>query len=93
MTEHEKPRGHLFIGLLIGGTLGVLAGVLFAPKSGKELRSEIKEKGSAVLKDAKNIYADCTTKAKQMANSIAIRGFMIVTFLLRFTVSLRFIFP
>ena len=66
MTEHEKPRGHLFIGLLIGGTLGALAGVLFAPKSGKELRSEIKEKGSAVLKDAKNIYADATTKAKQI---------------------------
>jgi len=53
MTEHERPLGHLFVGLLIGGTLGALAGVLFAPKSRKELRSEIKEKGSAVLKDAK----------------------------------------
>ena len=29
----------------------VLAGILFAPKSGKELRSDIKEKGSEVLKD------------------------------------------
>lgn len=66
MTERERPLGHLFVGLLIGGTLGALAGVLFAPKSGKELRSEIKEKGSAVLKDAKNIYADATTKAKQI---------------------------
>lgn len=66
MTEHERPLGHLFVGLLIGGTLGALAGVLFAPKSGKELRSEIKEKGSAVLKDANNIYADATTKAKQI---------------------------
>jgi gas vesicle protein len=66
MTEHEKPQDHLFVGLLIGGTLGALAGILFAPKSGKELRSEIREKRSAVLKDAKEIYADASTKAKEI---------------------------
>lgn len=66
MTEHEKPQDHLFVGLLIGGALGALAGILFAPKSGKELRSEIREKGSAVLKDAKEIYADASTKAKEI---------------------------
>jgi gas vesicle protein len=31
--------------------LGALVGIFFAPKSGKELRSDIKEKGSEVLKD------------------------------------------
>lgn len=67
MTELEKPMGHLFVGLLIGGALGALAGVLFAPKSGQELRSEIKEKGSAVLNDAKDIYVDVSTKAKEIA--------------------------
>lgn len=66
MTEHETPHSHLFAGLLIGGALGVLAGILFAPKSGKELRSEIKEKGSAVLKDAQEMYADASSKAKQI---------------------------
>jgi len=66
MTEHEKPQGHFFMGLLIGGALGALAGIFFAPKSGKELRSDIKEKGSEVLKDAKEIYADASTKAKEI---------------------------
>lgn len=66
MTEQERPRGHLFVGLLIGGALGALAGILLAPKSGKELRSEIKEKGDLVLKDAKDIYADTSTKAKEI---------------------------
>jgi gas vesicle protein len=67
MTEHEKnSQSHLFVGLLIGSALGALAGILFAPKAGKELRSEIKEKGNAVLKDAKDIYADATTKAKEI---------------------------
>lgn len=66
MTEHERPLGHLFIGLLIGSALGALAGILFAPKSGKELRSEIRERRNSVLKDAKDIYADATTKAKEI---------------------------
>lgn len=66
MAEHEKPQSHFFMGFLIGGVLGALAGILFAPKSGKELRSDIKEKGSKVLKDAKGIYADTRTKAKEI---------------------------
>jgi gas vesicle protein len=66
MGEHEKPQCHFFMGLLIGGALGALAGIFFAPKSGKELRSDIKEKGSEVLKDAKGIYADTSTKAKEI---------------------------
>jgi gas vesicle protein len=66
MAEQEKPQGHFFMGLLIGGVLGALACIFFAPKSGKELRSDIKEKGSEVLKDAKEIYADASTKAKDI---------------------------
>jgi gas vesicle protein len=63
---HEKLKGHLFVGLMIGGALGAVAGILFAPKSGKELRSEIKERGSAALKDAKATYTDASSKAKQI---------------------------
>jgi len=66
MEEHEKSQGHLFKGLLIGGVLGALAGIFFAPKSGKEFRSDIKKKGHEVLKDAKDIYADVSTKAKDV---------------------------
>ena len=66
MEEQEKPQCNFFKGLLIGGALGALAGILFAPKSGKELRSDINEIGSEVLKDAKEIYADASTKAKEI---------------------------
>ena len=64
MAEHEEPQGHFFMGFLIGSVLGALAGIFFAPKSGKDLRSDIKEKGTEGLKDAKEIYADASTKAK-----------------------------
>jgi gas vesicle protein len=68
MTEHNLPHGRLFIGLLIGGAIGAVAGILFAPKSGKELRAEIREKGSAGLKDSKELLKDVGTKASQIMN-------------------------
>jgi len=64
MAEQEKPQCHFCLGLLIGGALGALAGILFATKSGKELRSDIKGKVREVVKDAEDIYADSSTKAK-----------------------------
>ena len=70
MGEQEKPQCYLFMGLLIGGALGAVAGIFFAPKSGKELRSDIKEKGSEVLKDTKEIYADAGTKAKEIIGEV-----------------------
>ena len=74
MAEHEKPQGHFFMGFLIGGALGAMAGIFFAPKSGKELRSDIKEKGIEVLKDAKEIYADASTKAKAIIDEAKYRA-------------------
>ena len=66
MAEHANQRGHIFMGFLMGSILGGLAGILFAPKSGKDLRADINEKGREVLKDAKEIYADASTKAKEI---------------------------
>jgi len=66
MTEHEKTLGHLLVGILIGSALGALAGIFFAPKSGRELRSDIRAKRNALLKDAKDIYDDASTKATRI---------------------------
>jgi len=70
MEEHENPQCHFCMGLLIGGVLGALAGIFFAPKSGKELRSDIKEKGNEFLKDTKEISADAGTKAKDIIEEV-----------------------
>ena len=53
MAENSSDRGGFLRGLFIGSVLGALAGLLFAPKSGKELRSELKQKGTEVLEEAK----------------------------------------
>lgn len=70
MEEQEKPPCHFCMGLLIGGALGALAGIFFAPKSGKELRSDIKEKGNEFLKYTKEIYVDVGTKAKDIIEEV-----------------------
>lgn len=57
-------NGYFAKGLIIGGVSGALAGLLFAPKSGKKLRADIKEKGSDALKDTKGFYFDTQKKAK-----------------------------
>jgi gas vesicle protein len=66
MAENEKHCGNFLKGLVIGSFLGALAGIFFAPKPGKELRADLKEKGSGVLKDGKEIYADASTKAREI---------------------------
>ncbi len=60
MTEDRNNQNDLLIGFLFGSILGALAGILFAPKSGKQLRSKIKEKGAEVLRDAEEIYEEAT---------------------------------
>ena len=64
MTENENGRGGFLRGLLIGSALGALAGLLFAPKSGKELRSELKRKGEEVLDEAGDLYSEARARAK-----------------------------
>jgi len=60
-TERTKSRlGRFLGGLFLGGLVGGLAGILFAPKAGKELRADIKEKGI----EAKKMYDDSGVKAK-----------------------------
>ncbi len=64
MAENESDWSPFLRGLMIGSFLGALAGVLFAPKPGKELRAEIKAKGDEVLQDAQEIYDEATRKAQ-----------------------------
>ncbi len=64
-TQEMKNGGGIFLkGLLFGGILGAVAGILLAPRPGRALRADIKEKGGTAIKDAKRIYEDSRTRAK-----------------------------
>ena len=47
MAENNGTSKVFFMGLLAGGAIGALLALLYAPKSGKELRADIKAKNSA----------------------------------------------
>ena len=52
----EKWRYNNFVtGLLIGSALGGLAGLLFAPKSGRELRAGIKTTRQKAFEETKDL--------------------------------------
>ncbi len=51
-------------GFLIGGLAGVIAGVLFAPKSGKETRDELGEKAADIATRVKEEYEIALEKNK-----------------------------
>lgn len=65
--ENNSGKGLLF-GLLAGGAIGALLGLLFAPKSGRELREDIKHKSDEYMDDAEKYIADARTKAKDLIN-------------------------
>ncbi|HUL32055.1 MAG TPA: YtxH domain-containing protein [Thermodesulfobacteriota bacterium] len=64
MPENDSGRGGFLRGLLIGSALGALGGLLFAPKSGEEFRSELKRKGSDVFDEANDLYSEARARAK-----------------------------
>ena len=56
------------IGFLTGGIVGAVIALLYAPKSGKELRKDIKDKADEWKDEAEKYIADAKDKAKEMIN-------------------------
>ncbi len=57
----KKIKSRLLEGALLGAALGVAAGMLFAPKSGKKLRGDIRTR-------AADFYTSVLPKLKQLKN-------------------------
>lgn len=73
MEKTCNVYGRFFQGVLVGSFLGAMAGMFFAPKSGKELRSDVKEKSKeaqALLEDAKHRAAEWKEGARHRLDRI-----------------------
>ena len=69
MNNEESGLGKgLLIGFLTGAAVGSIIALLFAPKSGKELREDIKNKSQDFMEDAENYVANAKDKASQLIN-------------------------
>jgi gas vesicle protein len=66
---HESNFGKGFlIGMLTGGAIGAIIALLYAPKSGRELRQDIRNKTDEYLDDAEKYLAEAKDKAKDLIN-------------------------
>ena len=64
MKTNRENYSYFLGGALIGGFAGALAGIFFAPKAGKELRTDLRHKGEEVFGEAKRFYTETEAKAK-----------------------------
>lgn len=52
----DRRGGGVFGAFLLGGLIGASLGLLFAPRSGRETREMLMEKGEGILDQGKDIY-------------------------------------
>lgn len=80
MTEEKSglTKG-LFIGFLAGGVIGAIAALLYAPKSGRELRTDIKRKAADIAGDATQYVKSARAKTYDVMNEGKTRSEQLVT--------------
>lgn len=73
-AKKDKKGGKFFLGAAIGAIAGGIAGVLTAPKSGKETQADIKKGGERLAKKAKSAVKKAGAKpaAKKPATKKAV---------------------
>lgn len=66
---HENHLGKgVLIGFITGGALGAALALLYAPKTGKELRAEIRTKSDDYLDEADKYITEAKDKAIDLIN-------------------------
>jgi len=57
-------------GVVIGGIVGAAAALLLAPKSGKELRGDIRDRYASLQNRTKRLVSDASSKTLELARQV-----------------------
>jgi gas vesicle protein len=68
MPQENNSGSSIFLGFLAGGIIGAGLALLFAPKTGRELRNDIKNRTDEYLDEAEKYIAEARDKAKGLIN-------------------------
>ncbi len=66
--EREEGSGSFLMGLLAGTVLGAGLGMLFAPKAGSELRTQLGEQAGRLRSTANDTYQQASEKVSQIVD-------------------------
>lgn len=64
----DNNKSSFLIGFLAGGVIGAVIALLYAPKPGKELRADIKNKAGEVVENAEEYVSAAKNKAVDIIN-------------------------
>jgi gas vesicle protein len=70
MLHKNQHSDGIVAGVLIGASLGVAAGFLLAPKSGKALRSDLQRKGKKTFRKAIHLYSKAHEQADEILDTV-----------------------
>jgi gas vesicle protein len=79
MTENNGMVKGLVIGLLAGGAIGAIVALLYAPKSGKELRADIREKTDDLVGGAEEYLHAAKSKAGEIVSEAKRRSDQLIS--------------
>ena len=68
MEDDNKMAKGLMLGFLAGGAIGATIALLYAPKSGRELRADIKHKTDEFIDDTSEYMQIAREKAENLIN-------------------------
>jgi gas vesicle protein len=68
-NSRDNFGGSVTIALFAGLAIGAVIGILFAPKSGKETRKELVEKGERFLEMSKEGFSEVVEKTKDLTEA------------------------
>ena len=72
--EREDSSGSFLMGLLAGTVLGAGLGMLFAPKTGTELRNQLSESAGRLRTTANESYQQASEKVTEKVSQMVDRG-------------------
>jgi gas vesicle protein len=67
MQEQQSEGGSSFMSFLLGGALGVIAGLLWAPRSGQETRERLQEWAENLQEKSQELYRQGREKVQEGA--------------------------
>lgn len=71
--------GKFLTGFAIGGAVGAIAGILLAPKSGKETREDLVNASKEIYSKAEGTVKDIQTKADDVISELQQKGENIIS--------------
>lgn len=66
MEERRTSSKGFLLGLLAGGAAGSIAALLYAPKSGRELRKDIRKKSREIINETEQYAANTKNRAAEI---------------------------